>query len=274
MADGLFLPDGTFLSFNAAELTTQLATRQNAGVTLGELEGWLNTLPDPDPVLRKRGEDATVLDDLSADDQVTTAMLSRKNRVLNCPDFTLRAGARTAARPPRKPRRCTARFVQDLERTNLRTVISGILDAPFFGFIPLELIWRPGDNWWHLVDIVPRPPRWFRFDNENRPTFVGVYGGIAAQPVPLPAGKFVFVQHHATYDNPYGLRLLSRWPPGPWPSSAADCVFMPSLWSGTVCRGWSERPRPRPNDWKSRTWRGTLPAWCRTPWPSSRTGPM
>lgn len=100
MADGLFLPDGTFLSFNAAELTTQLATRQNAGVTLGELEGWLNTLPDPDPVLRKRGEDATVLDDLSADDQVTTAMLSRKNRVLNCPDFTLRAGARTAARPP------------------------------------------------------------------------------------------------------------------------------------------------------------------------------
>ena len=64
------------------------------------------------------------------------------------------------------------------------------------------------------MDIVPRPPRWFRFDNENRPTFVGVYGGIAAQPVPLPAGKFVFVQHHATYDNPYGLRLLSRclWP--------------------------------------------------------------
>ena len=93
MADGLFLPDGTFLPFHTAELATELATRQNAGVTLGELEGWLNTLPDPDPVLRKRGEDATVLEDLAADDQVTTAMLSRKNRVLNCPDFTLRAGA-------------------------------------------------------------------------------------------------------------------------------------------------------------------------------------
>ena len=214
MADGLFLPDGTFLSFSAAELTTQLATRQNAGVTLGELEGWLNTLPDPDPVLRKRGEDATVLDDLSADDQVTTAMLSRKNRVLNCPDFTLRAGAPDGGTATPESEELYRRFVRDLERTNLRTVISGILDAPFFGFIPLELIWRPGDNWWHLVDIVPRPPRWFRFDNENRPTFVGVYGGIAAQPVPLPAGKFVFVQHHATYDNPYGLRLLSRclWP--------------------------------------------------------------
>lgn len=68
MADGLFLPDGTFLPFSTAELATELATRQNAGVTLGELEGWLNTLPDPDPVLRKRGEDAEVLEDLSADD--------------------------------------------------------------------------------------------------------------------------------------------------------------------------------------------------------------
>lgn len=191
MADGLFLPDGTFLSFSTAELTTQLATRQNAGVTLGELEGWLNTLPDPDPVLRKRGEDATVLEDLAADDQVTTAMLSRKNRVLNCPDFTLRAGAPDGGTATPEAEELYRRFVRDLERTNLRTVISGILDAPFFGFIPLELIWRPGDNWWHLVDIVPRPPRWFRFDNENRPTFVGVYGGIAAQPVPLPAGKFV-----------------------------------------------------------------------------------
>ena len=214
MADGLFLSDGTFLPFSTAELATELATRQNAGVTLGELKGWLNTLPDPDPVLRKRGEDAEVLDDLSADDQVTTAMLSRKNRVLNCPDFTLRAGAPDGGTATPEAEALYRRFVQDLERTNLRTVISGILDAPFFGFIPLELIWRPSDNWWHLVDIVPRPPRWFRFDNENRPTFVGVCGGIAAQPVPLPAGKFVFVQHHATYDNPYGLRLLSRclWP--------------------------------------------------------------
>lgn len=50
-------------------------------------------MPDPDQVLRKRGEDAEVLEDLSADDQVTTAMLSRKKRVLNWPDFTLRVGA-------------------------------------------------------------------------------------------------------------------------------------------------------------------------------------
>ena len=89
------------ISFSAAELTTQLATRQNAGVTLGELEGGLNTLPDPDPVLRKWDKDAEMLDDPSADDQVSTAMLSRKKRVLNCPDFTLRAGAPDGGTAPR-----------------------------------------------------------------------------------------------------------------------------------------------------------------------------
>ena len=93
MADGLFMPDGNFVPCNATELSTELATRQTAGVFFGELEGWLSTLPGPDPVLRKRGDEAEGLRELSADDQVTTAMLSRKNRVLNCPHFSLRAGA-------------------------------------------------------------------------------------------------------------------------------------------------------------------------------------
>lgn len=49
MADGIFSADGTFQPFRPAELQTELATRQNAGVTLGEREGWLNTQPDPIP---------------------------------------------------------------------------------------------------------------------------------------------------------------------------------------------------------------------------------
>ena len=129
MADGLFMPDGTFQPFNSAELSTELATRQNAGVFFGELDGWLNTLPDPDPVLRKRGDDAAILRELSADDQVTTAMLSRKNRVLNCPHFSIRAGAPEGETPTPEAEELHRRFMRDLERTNLRTVISGMLDA-------------------------------------------------------------------------------------------------------------------------------------------------
>ena len=214
MAHGLYAADGTFRPFQPSELSTELATRQNAGVSLSELEGWLNVLPDPDPVLRKRGDDVTVLAELSADDQVTTAMLSRKNRVLNCPDFTLRAGAPDGETATSEAEELYRRFTRDLERANLRTIIASMLDAPFFGFTALELVWRRGEDWWHLVDIVARPFHWFAFDNQNNPIFVGVYGGLSAQPVPLPAGKFVIVQHNASYDNPYGLRLLSRclWP--------------------------------------------------------------
>lgn len=214
MASGIYRADGSFQPFQATGLTTELATRQNAGLTPGELEGWLNVLPDPDPVLRKRGDEASVLAELSADDQVTTAMLSRKNRVLNCPHFAFRPGAPDGETAMPEAENLYRRFIQDLERTNLRNIISSIIDAPFFGFTPLELIWRRGENWWHLVDVVARPAHWFGFDNKNNPVFVGVYGGLCAEPQPLPAGKFVIVQHHATYDNPYGLRLLSRclWP--------------------------------------------------------------
>lgn len=211
---GLYNADGTFVPFSAADLSTELATRQNAGVFFGELDGWLNTLPDPDPVLRKRGDEADVLRELSADDQVTTAMLSRKNRVLNCPHLSFRAGAPEGETPTPEAEELHRRFMRDLERANLRTVITGMLDAPFYGFTPLELVWRFDGDWWHIVDIVPKPYHWFRFDNRNNPVFVGEYGLYCVDPRPLPPGKFVFVTHHATYDNPYGLRLLSRclWP--------------------------------------------------------------
>lgn len=211
---GLYLPDGSFQPFQPAALTTELATRQNAGLSLGEMEGWINLLPDPDPVLRTRGDDCSVLAALSADDQITTAMLSRKNRVLNCPHFTFRPGATDGEKPTIEAQALHDRFVRDLERANLRTIISGILDAPFYGFAPLELVWKQADGWWHLVDIISRPAHWFGFDSTNTPLFIGNWGGFCAEPRALPAGKFVIVAHHATYDNPYGLRLLSRclWP--------------------------------------------------------------
>lgn len=214
MAKGLYRADGTFQPFDAASLATELATRQNAGITFGELESWLNILPDPDPVLRKRGDDSSVLADLSADDQVSTAMLSRKNRVLNCPDFTLRPGSPDGEEPTAQAKKLYENFTSDLERCNLRDIISAILDAPFYGFSPLELVWQRDGHCWHLADIVARPCRWFAFDNANNPVFTGAYGALCAQPVELPAGKFIIVRHHANYDNPYGLRLLSRclWP--------------------------------------------------------------
>lgn len=214
MADGLYLADGTFRPFSIESLTTELATRQNAGLFLGDVGGWLMQLPDPDPVLRKRGEDAEVLMELAADDQVTTAMLARKYRVLNCQHYSFRAGASDGEQPDAKATLVYERLMADLERTNMRSLISGILDAPFFGMVPLELIWEFTAGWWHLKDIKPRPYHWFAFDLHNNPIFRGAYGWASADPKLLEPGKFVIAVHQPTYDNPYGLRLLSRclWP--------------------------------------------------------------
>lgn len=214
MADGLYLADGTFRPFSIESLTTELATRQNAGLFLGDVGGWLMQLPDPDPVLRRRAEDAEVLTELVADDQVATAMLARKYRVLNCPHYSFRAGAPDGEKPDARATRIYERLVADLERTNMRTLISGILDAPFYGMVPLELIWEFTAGWWHLKDIKPRPYHWFAFDSKNTPIFRGAYGWGSADPKLLEPGKFVIAVHQPTYDNPYGLRLLSRclWP--------------------------------------------------------------
>lgn len=215
---GLWLPDGTFRSMDAADaadLHIELATRRNAGV-LGSVGLWLDMLPDPDPVLRKMGQESAILAELAADDQVTTAMLARKNRVLNCPHYGFRPGAPEGAAPSEQAVNLHKNFMADLERANLRGIISGILDAPFYGFTPLELLWEFANGWWHLKDIIPRPQHWFRFDVDNKPVFVGEYGGLCGMggAQALPDKKFLFVTHHANYENPYGLRLLSRclWP--------------------------------------------------------------
>lgn len=214
MEKGLYLPDGSYKPLDVFDLTTELATRRNAGLYLGDVGTWLTQLPDPDPVLRKRAEDAEVLMELVADDQVTTAMLARKYRVQNCPHYCFRPGAPDGKDADAKARLVYERLVADLERTNLRTIISSILDAPFYGMTPLELCWELEGGWWHLRDIVARPYHWFAFDQQNRPLFRGAYGQSCADPVLLSELKFVIAVHQPSYDNPYGLRLLSRclWP--------------------------------------------------------------
>jgi phage gp29-like protein len=212
---GLYMPDGSFVPFNYADLTSEIATRRNAGAALSDLGMWLDQLPDPDPILRKRGDDARILAELYTDDQVTTATLSRKNRVLSAPQYGFRPGGPDGEPVTPEAQNVYDRLSQDMERVSLRPLISSILDAPFYGMTPLELMWKPGpDGWWHLMDIIARPYHWFAFDTGNRPYFRGEAGWAATTPEPLPAGKFIVVTHHATYDNPYGLRLLSRclWP--------------------------------------------------------------
>ena len=190
------------------DLTTEFATRLAAGADVGS---FLGKLPDPDPVLLKRGDSADVLEDLTADDQVCMAIQNRKLRVLNKQDYDFSPGQAKGKDVAGDAARLCDELVDDLEAINLRNVFSSMLDAPFFGLTVLELIWEPRDGRLRLADIVAKPRNWFGFDDNNCPVFCG---NTSAEDQRLPTGKFVLVRHFPTFENPYGLRLLSRclWP--------------------------------------------------------------
>lgn len=202
---------GDPIDFNMAaprDLAAEFATRLTAGADVLSFLSWL---PDPDPVLRKRGDGSDVLSDLTADDQVCMAMQSRKLRVLNEQSYDFSPGQAKGKEPtPQASRLCDA-LAGDMESIRLRDVFSCVLDAPFYGFVPLELLWRPEGGRYRLADIVAKPQHWFAFDDNNRPVF---RGEVWAHSAPLPRYKFVLARHFPTYENPYGLRLLSRclWP--------------------------------------------------------------
>lgn len=207
---GLYSATGEFIDFsesvNKADLTTEFATRLAAT----DLTSYLGLLPDSDPVLLKRGDNADVLEDLTADDQVCMAMQNRKLRVLNKQDYDFAPGQAKGKEASAQAISLCADLVADLEAINLRNVFSTVLDAPFFGYTVLELLWEAQKGRYRLADIVAKPRRWFGFNDHNEPVFCGNSG----LDRPLARGQFVVVRHFPTFDNPYGLRLLSRclWP--------------------------------------------------------------
>ncbi len=93
---------------------------------------------------------------------------------------------------------------------DLYNLIAEVLDAPFHGYTVAELYWRKGAAGdLRIQDIIVKPRRWFGYNHENRLVFPALL-----LPEPVPPHKFAVARHFPTYDNPYGLRLLSRvlWP--------------------------------------------------------------
>ena len=213
MAPGIWSAKDEWIEFdegiNRKSLTAEVATPGAVGdADIGQM---LAAMPDPDPVLKKRGDDAKVLADLTADDQVCNAMQARQLRVLNRRDYDYKPGLLPGKDATKQAAGLCEELTKDLEDVDLRTVFSEILNTPFYGYTALELMWEVEGGKYRLADIVAKPREWFTFDNQERRPCLKPSSG---DPMPLPNGKFVVARHFPTYKNPYGLRLLSRclWP--------------------------------------------------------------
>lgn len=205
---GLWVTPDRYLDFTETDRTTlvsELATRARSS----EMTDIIGALPDPDPVLRKLSDaGVSVLEELTADAHLLSAIQQRKLGTLNKEFFWSAGGEEETQQAKRLAEDLTA----DLERIDLYALISGLLDAPYYGSTPVEIRWEAEGGRMRIADLSARPARWFCYDDENRPRFKSIDNPWAGEE--LPFGKFVFARHFPTYDNPYGLRLLSRclWP--------------------------------------------------------------
>ncbi len=186
-------------------LLQEIAVRKNA-TAFNKLN---LALPDPDSILKKQGKDISLYRELMTDAHVWAGVQSRKSGVLS-KNWDIDRGKSLSR---------NARFIESIfNNLDMDKIISEILNAPLFGFQPLEVLWKIEGSQVIPSDVVAKPPEWFKFDSSNKlryaPPFINGKANTNTLGDQLPPFKFLLPQYNPRYDNPYGERVLARcfWP--------------------------------------------------------------
>lgn len=173
------------MTFKPEDLTAHIAVSRQF---LGGFGGWL---PNPDPILRKMGKQISVYRELLRDPLVGSLVRRRKAAVARL-DWQL-----TGDDVPEHVRE----FVENwLAATDVYRLIKDMLNAPLYGYQPIEVVWTQ-DTQWLPSEIVAKPQEWFGFDADG----LLVYTQNGLKQERLPPYKFLCPTHEADYLNPYGL---------------------------------------------------------------------
>ncbi|HDH01063.1 MAG TPA: DUF935 family protein [Nitrospirae bacterium] len=197
---GIWINERDFVAFsdNKKTLSSEIASRKRA-IDFYSLGMYL---PNPDPVLKKQGKDITIYNELLADGHLGGCVTSRKAGVKSL-EWEIDRG---------KSKSLPAELITDLFKDlDLETIISEILNAPLYGYQPLEVLWERTGKYILPKAVVGKPQEWFVFSEDNELKFrtKDNYNG-----EDLPERKFLLARHEPTYKNPYGFPELSRcfWP--------------------------------------------------------------
>jgi len=185
-------------------LSTEIAARSRSLDWMGI---WA-LLPDPDPVLQKTGQDVAVYRKLLSDPHVWSCYQSRKSGTLSC-EWKINEAKEGSVRQNKNGYKIIENLMESLD---IYQTITDMLEAPFYGMAPLEVIWKSAENSWLPERIEGKPPEWFAFDPENKLRFLSMDNMTDGEEI--PDYKFLLPRHHASYQNPYGERVLSKcfWP--------------------------------------------------------------
>ncbi|HHS7810319.1 DUF935 domain-containing protein [Pseudomonas putida] len=199
---GLWISPTQFVSFTDAKrkssLKRHIATRSRI-----EAGSFATHLPNPDPILKAQGKDIKVYRDLRSSALVGGNIRRRKAAVLS-----LERGLKRGEASPK-----IERFINDwLADLDLDRILRELLDAPLFGYQPVELLWQPLGKHWVPQDLLGKPAEWFFYDQHNTLRFRAKDAGPDGEP--CDPQRFIVARQDATYANPYGFPDLSMcfWP--------------------------------------------------------------
>lgn len=198
--NGLYINPTTFVPITQvhAGIRSEFATRERTW----ELSTMFGYLPNPDPILKKLGQDISIYRELLSDAQVNATVESRTSGVRSLSWEIDRGKAKSRE----------AKFIENIfENLKLDQILTDIIDGALYGYKPIEINWRSVDNKWIPMAVVGKPSRWFRFGDNNELLFITRE---APQGIPVPQRKFLLARRHPEYDNPYGDAVLSKcfWP--------------------------------------------------------------
>ena len=178
--------NGQNITFKPEDLTGHIAVSRQF---LSGFGGWL---PNPDPILRKMGKQISVYRELLRDELVGSFVRRRKAAVARL-DWKL-SGDEVDER--------VLDFVENwlVADVDVYKFCKDIMNAAFFGYQPIEIIWQKGSQWLPS-EIVAKPQEWFAFNDDRELIFTE--NGLSQEP--LPPYKFLCPRHEDDYLNPYGL---------------------------------------------------------------------
>lgn len=166
------------------------------------IEGYCNILkrlPNPDSVLRKTGKGYETLRLLTQESQIATCIQSRKAATKS-----LRHRVNLYFSDEKRQ----TFYDNLLRRLKIHKVVDEVLNAPLFGFQPIEIVWEAQDGFIVPKKIQAKPQEWFFFD-ANGNLMIRLKGYTDGFKIEEDSKKFLCPQHNSDYLNPYGLALLS-----------------------------------------------------------------
>ena len=196
----------TSVDFNEKDtIINEVATRKRSV----DFTSAMYYLPNPDPVLKKRGTDIKVYTDLLYDPSVSAAVGSWKDGVQEL-EWDIDRG-RSKSRQAKLIKQIFDNIDGLDQKGGLYRIFGEILNARLFGYQPCEVMWEKSGNMIVPVDIIAKPQHWFTFGSDGQLLFKSSDSMMGEE---VPGYKFIVPTYEGSYNNPYGTAVLAKvfWP--------------------------------------------------------------